>query len=59
MQKEAAAKAGDTDDGSVQNRVRSSAEYLAEHLHEQGYADVFSLAGGLAGLHLKALNLKV
>ena len=34
MQKEAAAKAGDTDDGSVQNRVRSSAEYLAEHLHE-------------------------
>jgi len=32
--------------------VRSLA--LAEHLHEQGYRDVFSLAGGLAGLNLRA-----
>jgi molybdopterin/thiamine biosynthesis adenylyltransferase/molybdopterin synthase catalytic subunit/rhodanese-related sulfurtransferase len=32
--------------------VRSLA--LAEHLHEQGYPNVHSLAGGLAGLALKA-----
>ena len=55
LQKEAAAKLGPSETADTQQRVRSSAEYLAEHLHEVPVHLIPCISGRPEKLHQSML----